>query len=174
MIIDIDQLPEKGLEVSRNFEFSNEELVEESATFYRAVYAEMWVKKNGEDVQVKGRITSWLSLLCSRCLLPYDYSVDSEFDLIYMPEEFEEIKEELEDEDINKLFYYNRELNLRDVVLEQLNLTFPLKPLCSKDCQGICPVCGKLVSSGECTCHVQDADPRLEKLNLFRKDKTNG
>ncbi|MBS3818317.1 DUF177 domain-containing protein [bacterium] len=174
MIIDIDQLSQEGWKISKDFEFSSGELVEERTTFHRPVHAEMWVKKEGEDVLVKGRISSWLSLLCSRCLLPYNFSVDSEFDHVYMPEEFEEIKEELEEEDINKLFYYNRELNLRDVVLEQLNLTFPLKPLCSEDCQGICPVCGNLVSSGKCTCRVHDADPRLEKLNLFRKDKTNG
>lgn len=174
MIIDVDRLPEEGLTINKDFEFSSEELVEESSVFYYPVHAEMKVKKIGEDVVVKGRITTWLSLLCSRCLLPFDFSVDSEFDLIYFPEELEEVKEELEDEDMNKLFYYDCELNLRDVVLEQLNLTFPLKPLCSEDCQGICPVCGRLISSGECRCSTQETDPRLEKLKIFRKDKANG
>ena len=35
-----------------------------------------------------------------------------------------------------------KDSDLKDVVLEQLNLTFPAKPLCVPDCEGICAVCG--------------------------------
>jgi uncharacterized protein len=57
------------------------------------------------------------------------------------------------------------------VILEQLNLTFPLKPLCSEDCEGICAVCGQIRRGGQCVCLVKEEDPRLRKLKNLVRDK---
>ena len=171
MIIDIDRLPRKGLKISKNFELLHDEIIEEDAVFLLPVHAEISVKKVGEEVFVKGRIKTLLSFVCSRCLVPFEFPVDSEFDLVYLPEELEVAKEELDSDDLNISFYYSRKLDLKEVVLEQLNLTFPVKPLCSENCQGICPVCGKNINSGDCSCVTKDSDTRLEKLKIFLKDK---
>jgi uncharacterized protein len=171
MIIDVDRLPEDGLKISREFDFLSTEVVEENAVFLKPVQAELVVRKVGEEVQIKGKIQTCISFVCSRCLSPFEFSVDSPFDMIALPEEFELEKEELDREDMNRSFLYGRKIDLRDVVLEQLNLTFPLKPLCSSDCQGICPVCGKLIKSGDCSCVAGDTDSRLEKLKNFLRDK---
>lgn len=171
MIIDIDRLPREGLEVSKEFEFSNVEIIEQSAVFFQPVYAEISVKKVGEEVFIKGRIKTILSFVCSRCLVPYEFPIDSNFDLVYLPEELEQVKDELDGDDLNTSFYYSRRIDLREVVLEQFNLTFPVKPLCSESCQGICPVCGRNINSGECSCIKDDSDSRLEKLKIFLKDK---
>jgi len=171
MIIDIDRLPREGLEVSKEFEFSNVEIIEESAVFFQPVHAEISVKKVGEEVFIKGRIKTILSFVCSRCLVPYEFPIDSHFDLVYLPAELEQVKDELESDDLNTSFYYSRRIDLREVVLEQFNLTFPVKPLCSESCQGICPVCGRNINSGECSCIKDDSDARLEKLKIFLKDK---
>ena len=96
---------------------------------------------------------------------------DSSFDLVYLPEELETTKDQLERDDMNQMFYHSRRIDLKKEVLEQLNLTFPVKPLCSKDCQGICPVCGKIIQDGECSCVITESDPRLEKLKTFIRDK---
>ncbi len=171
MIIDVDRLPKEGLEISKEFEFLSVDLVEESAVFFEPVTAKLTVKKVGEEVHVKGKIKTSLSFICSRCLSPYEYRVDSSFYLVYFPEEFDILKEQLEEDDMNKLFYYHRSINIREIVLEQLNLTFPVKPLCSETCQGICPVCGKVIRNGECSCLREDSDPRLQKLKIFLRDK---
>jgi uncharacterized protein len=171
MIIDIDRLPREGVKISREFEFSNVEIIEENAVFLQPVYAEVSVKKVGEEVFIKGRIKAVLSFVCSRCLVPYEFPVDSHFDLIYLPEELEQAKDELDGDDLNTSFYYSCRIDLREVVLEQFNLTFPVKPLCSETCQGICPVCGRNINNGECTCIKEDFDFRLEKLKNFLKDK---
>jgi uncharacterized protein len=135
------------------------------------VHADISVKKVGEEVFVKGKIKTLLSFVCSRCLVPFEFPVDSQFDLVYLPEEFEVAKEELDNDDMNTSFYYSRKIDLKEVVLEQLNLTFPVKPLCSEACQGICPVCGKNINNGDCSCVTKDSDSRLEKLKIFLKDK---
>jgi uncharacterized protein len=171
MIIDIDRLPREGLEISKDFEFSAEEIVDEEAVFLEPVHAEICVKKAGEQVYVKGRLKATLSFVCSRCLVPFEVPVDSPFDLAFFPEELEVGKEELDSEDLEMSFYYGRRIDLREVVLEQLNLTFPIKPLCSKFCKGICPVCGKNMNSGRCSCDTREYDSRLDKLKIFMKDK---
>jgi uncharacterized protein len=171
MIIDIDRLPREGLKISREFEFSSVEIIEESTVFFQPVHVEMSVKKVGEEVFIKGRIKTILSFVCSRCLVPYEFPVDSHFDLVYLPEELEQAKDELDSDDLNTSFYYSRRIDLREVVLEQFNLTFPVKPLCSENCQGICPVCGRNINRGECSCLKDDSDSRLEKLKIFLKDK---
>ena len=35
---------------------------------------------------------------------------------------------------------------------EQFVLTLPMKPLCSDDCKGLCPVCGTNLNRGTCDC----------------------
>ncbi|MGD2295986.1 MAG: DUF177 domain-containing protein, partial [Candidatus Aminicenantes bacterium] len=117
MIIDIDRLHNKGLKISKEFEFFTESLVEENAVFLQPVHAELTVKKTGEEIFIKGKITTRLSFVCSRCLIPFEFPVDSSFDLVYVPEELEEMQDHLSEEDINKLFYYGSKIDIKEVVL---------------------------------------------------------
>jgi len=172
MIIDIDKLPKDGLKVSRNFDFPSVDLVEEDAVFLQPVHAEMTIKRVGDEVLIKGRISTCLSFVCSRCLTPFEFPVDSRFDLVFLPEDVHDMKDELDEEDLDKMFYKGRHMDLREVILEQLNLTFPAKPLCSERCEGLCAVCGQIRHGGSCGCLVKEPEGRLEKLKNFMKDKS--
>jgi uncharacterized protein len=171
MIIDIDRLPADGLQISKDFEFFSSELVEENAVFLDPVHADVTVKQLGDEIFINGRVATRLSFVCCRCLSPYEFEVDSNFDLVYLPEELETAKDQLDEEDMNQLFFYSRKLDIKEVVLEQLNLTFPLRPLCAPDCQGICQVCGNIIKEGNCSCAATELDPRLEKFKDFLRDK---
>ena len=171
MVIDVNEIPREGLHIDQNFDFISLDLVEEDAVFLEPTHAVVEVKKVGQDVLIKGKINTRLSFICSRCLRPFEYYVDSAFDLVFLPEELDEIKEELEEEDLDRFFYYHQQLDLREIILEQLNLSFPLRPLCSENCEGLCPVCGQLIDHGSCGCEVSVSDPRLEKLKSFLRDK---
>lgn len=171
MIVDIDRLPAEGLKIDQEFEFFSSELVEENTVFLEPVHAEATLRLAGEELRVKGRITARLSLICCRCLSPFEYRVDSAFDHVYLPEELDLERDQLEEENLQQLFYYSRKLDLKAVLLEQLNLTFPARPLCAPDCQGICPICGRIIREGHCSCVTADTDPRLTKLKNFIRDK---
>ena len=171
MLIDIDKLPNDGLKISRDFDFPNSELIDENVVFLQPAHADVSVRRIGDDVRIQGRVTTCLSFVCSRCLTPFEYPVDSKFDLVFLPEELHELRDELDEEDLDQLFYKDRQIDLREVILEQLNLTFPAKPLCSESCEGICAVCGRLRRHGECGCQVMEAEGRLDQLKNFLKDK---
>ncbi len=54
-------------------------------------------------------------------------------------------------------------------IMETLSLTLPMYHLCSDDCEGLCPICGKKLSEKACTCledekNKKEIDPRLAKL----------
>ncbi|MBN2408214.1 MAG: DUF177 domain-containing protein [Candidatus Aminicenantes bacterium] len=171
MVINIDKIPKEGLSVSRDFEFLSVDLVEEDTAFLSPAHAECVVSKAGDEIWIKGRLTARLSFICSRCLSPFEFPVDSSFDLVYLPEELGLMKEELEKDDLGQAFYQDNQIDLREIILEQLNLTFPMKPLCSEDCEGICAVCGKVRRNGDCGCQVKGEDPRLGKLKNFVREK---
>jgi uncharacterized protein len=172
MIIDIDKIPRDWLSVTRDFEFINIDLVEENAVFLDPAHADVLVRKVGDEVWIKGRLTARLSFICSRCLSPFEFPVDSKFDLVYLPEELDMMKEELEEDDLVRASLRDNQLDLREVILEQLNLTFPLKPLCSVECEGICSVCGQARGDDSCACQVKEEDPRLSKLKNLARDKS--
>jgi uncharacterized protein len=172
MIIDIDKIPQDGLAVGRDFEFLNIDLVEENAVFLAPAHADVLIRRIGDEIWIKGRLTARLSFICSRCLSPFEFPVDSNFDLVYLPEELDMMKDELEEKDMDRGYFRDNQLNLREVILEQLNLTFPLKPLCSASCEGICAVCGQVRRDDHCACQVKEEDPRLSKLKNLVREKS--
>ncbi len=169
MIIDVDKIPRDGMTVDRDFEFTSLDLVEESATFLQPVQAGLPVRRMDEQVWIRGRVPTRLNFACSRCLSPFEFPVDARFDLVFLPQEYQGLKEELNEGDVDQLFYRDHQIDLREVVLEQLNLTFPVKPLCSPDCEGLCAVCGRLLQGGQCGCTIKEPDPRLSRLKTLVK-----
>lgn len=67
--------------------------------------------------------------------------------------------------------YEGRELDLRPALREQILLSLPPPPLCSEDCQGLCPVCGKDLNEGDCGHEKTVPDPRWAALKDIHLDK---
>ena len=72
---------------------------------------------------------------------------------------------------IAALFELGREvtsvLDLNELLREQFYLALPMKPLCTEDCQGICPQCGTNRNTAPCDCHPQWEDPRMAGLKTL-------
>ena len=61
-------------------------------------------------------------------------------------------------------------LDVDEELTETLILEFPTKIVCSEDCEGLCPVCGKPKREG-CGCVEKHVDPRLAVLaSLLERD----
>lgn len=57
----------------------------------------------------------------------------------------------------------NGNLDVKELVYTELVLEVPPVLLCSEDCKGLCPVCGKKREEG-CTCGTQSGDERFAVL----------
>lgn len=69
-------------------------------------------------------------------------------------------------------------IDISKIILSQVITSMHGKNLCSKDCKGLCPQCGKNLNEGDCDCEVSDetneekVDPRFEKLlDLFKDEE---
>lgn len=61
-------------------------------------------------------------------------------------------------------------LELNDVVITDIILSYPQKFLCSEDCKGLCQNCGKNLNEGDCSCNKTAVDPRLEILKQLMEE----
>ncbi|MFW5719207.1 MAG: YceD family protein [Halanaerobium sp.] len=156
MYINLSDLKEIGgrKQVSLEFEFHDLEFANREIEIKDPILLELEIFNTRESFVVEGKLRTELILSCSRCLQKYSSPVELDISE-------DVLKSEMEDEE---------ELYLDDIVKENIILSLPMKPLCSDDCKGICPQCGKNLNEGECDCEVETLDPRLAKLKDFYND----
>jgi uncharacterized protein len=128
-----------------------------------------------KQLLVEGSVKLSTKLICSRCLKDTLLPLDLDFREEYIPAEESEkgIEKELTDRELDIGFYSNDELDINEIVKEQVLLSVPMKPLCSNECQGLCPVCGKDLNEGACNCRKEEMDPRLAPLAQFMETLKN-
>ena len=76
---------------------------------------------------------------------------------------------ELSSSDLKTLFLDGDELDTTPILMEQLQLNIPMKPLCREDCAGLCPQCGVDRNEVSCSCADSDVAPRWQALEQFRE-----
>ncbi len=113
----------------------------------------------GRALNLKGYFKTKIELSCSRCLNSFIYLLESDFQ-----EKFQHISSESEKEPFHEDFFRGEAFNLAGILRENIILALPLKPVCSSNCKGLCPVCGQNLNTAKCNCEVLNVDPRLEGL----------
>jgi uncharacterized protein len=123
-----------------------------------------------------GTVSFTADLNCSRCDEPYPIANTSPFHVRFRPRpEASEENDEVEITDSEELdveFYTARAVPLRDLALEQIQLTIPMKPLCDENCLGLCPTCGVNRSRERCSCETSIVDDRWGALKDIRDELT--
>jgi len=126
--------------------------------------------KDKQQFRLVGHVKTTLELPCSRCLEPFVLPVDGAFDLRYHPQaqNIGEGESEVHDDDLSTAFYQHDEIDLEQLIKEQIQLSLPMKPLCSEDCNGLCPICGTNLNRETCGCNRTWEDPRLAALKSLK------
>jgi uncharacterized protein len=128
--------------------------------------------KDKDQFRLVGHVRTTIELGCSRCLEPFSWPIDSDFDLRYQPHSRNtgEGEREVDEDDLTTAFYENDTIDLGQLMHEQFYLSLPMKPLCTEDCLGLCPVCGTNLNRGGCECSRGWDDPRLAALRALKSD----
>jgi uncharacterized protein len=109
------------------------------------------------------------TLRCDRCLREYTAPAESELELAVLDEpEAGEGERELSAEDLGVVYAEGGVLDTRPLLVEQLQLNVPMRPLCREDCRGLCPVCGANRNLERCECKDESVDPRWAALASLR------
>ena len=154
MKIDIEDIPEAGLFV--DVSVSAAELIAIAGkldfTLSAPVEAHFEMSRTGAEVQVSGELKAALGFVCSRCLKEFAYPVDSAFSLFYTRQRQTEKEKELTKADFDVNLLATNEIDTTEMLLGQLTLEAPMKPLCREECNGLCPSCGADLNEGACGC----------------------
>ncbi|HEX2937715.1 MAG TPA: DUF177 domain-containing protein [Ruminiclostridium sp.] len=97
---------------------------------------------------------------CDRCCKPLHEHFDFAFDNVLS----KQASGEGESGDI--IVVEGDTFDLDELVASNVILNLPMKHLCSDDCKGLCPVCGKNLNEGECGCNRNNNSPFSQLLNL--------
>ena len=103
---------------------------------------------------------------CARCLEPVNGSFSVSLERTVATRET--LSEKQLEENVDEYaIVEDGKLDLGELIREELLLTFPTRFLCSEDCLGLCPKCGKPQRLGECGCPKKEIDPRLAVLKAL-------
>ena len=142
----------------------------EGVEFLYPVKLNLKLLKSGKNYIGKGEIETKINIECSRCLKKFTQILKSEIGFL-LKEEKDQLM--LEAEDRENQVQPGSIFKLDDLVRESLVLSLPLKPLCSEDCKGFCPVCGIDLNLSNCKCKKDTIDPRWEKLKDLKLGEKN-
>jgi DUF177 domain-containing protein len=170
LFIEVNKIPPEGLEVDQLLALppilqSNGELAPlEGVKLAGALH------RLDSDIEFRGQVEGVVSLICSRCLVPFKLKLGGACHRIFRPGALgrPESEHALVEEDLALTPFDGVRIDLTEMAREQMYLAVPLKPLCRETCRGICPRCGADRNSASCNCpeETSDLSPLTSKLTL--------
>ena len=151
MQINVSQLLKESIGSSRAVEI-NEPAIGKDMDYIKG---RLSLIKTECGILVKGQLTAKLFATCSRCLRPFDNSLDFGF-----AEEFFrswDISSGSSLDNSSECFTIDRNHNIdiNGVIVQYISLAKPVKSICRSDCPGICPSCGQNLNEGKCMCNIE-------------------
>lgn len=125
-------------------------------------------RRSGQELFFYGRVSSQVIGHCARCLEKYSFDLGADFSFILVPKTPMPTDLELNQEDLDLSFYDSEEVDVSPLVLEQIVLALPTRPVCSETCEGLCPQCGANRNNENCGCVTDQGDPRLAVLRNLK------
>jgi uncharacterized protein len=152
MIINVSQLLKERIGSTRSYNVDGEDKFP-----YKG---KIVLVRTDKGLLASGTLVTVVGVVCSRCLCDFDQERPVRFD-----EEFVQQSEEG-----SFIIDEYRQIDLSEVARQYTVLAEPMKPLCRKDCAGLCPQCGRNLNLGVCDCK-KEIDPRLAILTSLVKDR---
>jgi uncharacterized protein len=153
MFIDIKQITPNGLDLKGSIEIDENLLIEEGSGFLENLNYKVHLSLEGKKIKARGSVNTIISLPCVSCLEHFELKINSKFDVILFPGKLiGETNASLNPDDMEYIFFDGNQIDLEKILVEQVNLFIPYKPLCSSDCKGLCSNCGVNLNYDNCQC----------------------
>jgi uncharacterized protein len=108
--------------------------------------------RTNRGVLVTAELETGVTSVCSRCLEEFEYPLTLSFEEEYFPLSDVNSGIPLPQEAEGFIIDEEHTLDLSEAIRQYVLLALPMKPICRKDCAGLCPVCGKNLNYGQCNC----------------------
>ena len=131
MKIYVDKIPSGGMEFSETCQSADWDLERADIKFDKLISFAGKATKQPGSVFIDVRVKANLRMNCSLCLEEFKLPLDKKINIVY----------KLEGQKV---------LDISPDIREEIILDYPLKPLCSANCKGLCPVCGANLNKAKC------------------------
>lgn len=165
----IDLLPVTGgdgreIPVCAEIDFSDKN--EYGIDFFQPATVKGKILNIGGQLEFTGNIKLSIRFMCDRCGEWFEDTLSFEF--------FEILKKELDkrlegDENPDIIFYEGNRIDISEIIYNNIYMNLPSKKLCSKNCKGLCSICGANLNQKDCGCKANVTDPRFDVLDDFFK-----
>ncbi len=131
------------------------------------VQGEVRLMRTDRGILARGTLHTEIELTCSRCLGLFSHPLTLNIEDEYFPVTDVVTGAALTLPDEPGCFTIDEQniLDLTEAVRQYALLATPMKPLCRKDCAGLCPSCGGNLNQVSCNCPPQPTDPRWAELS---------
>lgn len=171
MKIRLDQL-DKPYVWQETLEISAAELELPELAEIGAIECHGKISRIAESYLLRTALSYEQKLKCMRCLKSVAVPFSTEFDLILEvgKQETTGQERELEQNDLGLLHLEDAVLDTQPILIEQVHLSIPMKPLCKEDCAGLCANCGADFNTGACECDTV-RDSRWQALAALKRSE---
>ncbi|MEW5806246.1 MAG: DUF177 domain-containing protein [Acidobacteriota bacterium] len=156
MFIDIKEISKGGKLLSGRMTIETLNWQHGESIGVSEVSYELQLTPGERGLDLKGTMETTLALNCSRCLEPYIFPLKHIFSL-----NLQEIREskgkgeyQIEEDEVDLYPLKEGKADLKEILIEQIYLNLPLKPLCDAECKGLCSVCGGNINNNGCRCPI--------------------
>jgi uncharacterized protein len=147
--------------------------LEDNGTLYH-LKGELTLVRTNDSILVQGRLFTQTNIACSRCAKPYSLKIPLKIQEEFFPTIDIVTGMRLPKPEDPGSFTIDEHhiLDLTEAIRQYIVTAIPMKPLCRKDCAGLCVTCGKDLNLGACGCKTEESDPRwAELLKLTNSNK---
>lgn len=135
--------------------------------FTKEVNVEAELEKTSRQLYVRVKFSATGKFTCDRCLDEYERDISSAFGIMYVADGEQGAGG---DDEVQIISPDTNIVDIGEDVRQFAILALPQKNLCSEDCKGLCPTCGKNLNRGKCECQNDVGDPRWSALKKIVKN----
>lgn len=167
MVLDVAALPE-GTTIREFTESSDDmHLRKDAYEFNEEIHVDLSLYRAQDEVVVEGRIKTAATATCVRCLEGFAHPVEQTFRVVVRLVPDAEAKDDPGDEDFFLVPNNEPAWDTSGLVSDLITLSIPDNPLCTEDCSGLCPGCGKNLNRESCVCEDRQEDGPLGRLRTL-------
>lgn len=128
--------------------------------------------KNNREITLIGGVILKVHFSCDRCLSVFQKQQQVTIHQIMLPSSEAKKKEAISSDDEDLGFYKDNEIDLGGITKEYIILAQHMVNLCSDDCKGLCPTCGKNLNAGACKCKCKKGPKGTSPFAVLKNSKS--
>lgn len=164
MEINVSQLLREPVGATRDYQVN--EVIDAGDGSSYPVQGACRLLRTQRSVLATCRLGIEMELTCSRCLSKFRQPLTVKFAEEYLPtvDVLSGTPLGLPEESGAFVIDERHTLDLSEAIRQYTLLAVPMKPLCRKECAGLCQCCGDNLNRGDCGCPAGGVDPRWSEL----------